>query len=50
MPGIIYKEIKEFALLKKNLIAGGLIETREEAIAALQAGALAVSSSKTVSL
>ena len=50
MPGIIYKEIKEFALLKKNLIAGGLIETREEAIAALQAGALAVSSSKTISL
>lgn len=45
MPGVIPKEIKRFACLGKNLIAGGLIETREEAEAALEAGAVAVSSS-----
>lgn len=45
MPGIIYKEIEAFSSLGKNLIAGGLIETREEVDAALDAGAIAVSTS-----
>ncbi|MDD7157510.1 MAG: glycerol-3-phosphate responsive antiterminator [Firmicutes bacterium] len=45
MPGIIFKEIRAFAALNKNLIAGGLIETREEVECALRAGALAVSTS-----
>ena len=45
MPGIIYKEIEAFAALGKNLIAGGLIETREEAMSALKSGAIAVSTS-----
>ena len=45
MPGIIYKEIEAFAALGKNLIAGGLIETREEAMRALKSGAIAVSTS-----
>lgn len=45
MPGVIPKEIKKFVLAGKNLIAGGLIETREEVELALQAGAVAVSTS-----
>ena len=42
---LIYKEIEAFSSLGKNLIAGGLIETREEVEAALDAGAIAVSTS-----
>ena len=41
MPGIALRQISEFAALGKNLIAGGLIETREDADAALKAGAKA---------
>ena len=48
MPGIALRQISEFAALGKNLIAGGLIETREEAEAALKAGAVAVSSSSKI--
>lgn len=47
MPGIATKAIGKFS---KNahcpVIAGGLIETREEAIAAINAGAVAVSASR----
>ena len=48
MPGIALRQISEFAALGKNLIAGGLVETREDAEAALKAGAVAVSSSSKI--
>jgi len=43
MPGVIPKAIKRFADGQIPVIAGGLIETRQEVTAALSAGALAVS-------
>ena len=43
MPGVIPKAAKRFANGSVPVIAGGLIETRQEVTAALSAGALAVS-------
>jgi len=43
MPGVIPKAVKRFANGSVPVIAGGLIETRQEVTAALSAGALAVS-------
>lgn len=43
MPGVIPKAVKRFADGAIPVIAGGLIETRQEVTAALSAGALAVS-------
>lgn len=43
MPGVIPKAVKRFADGPIPVIAGGLIETRQEVTAALSAGALAVS-------
>lgn len=43
MPGVIPKLIKQFSDLPIPIIAGGLIETRQEVTAALSSGALAVS-------
>ena len=45
MPGVIPGVIKSFAKLNKKLIAGGLISSEEEVSAALNAGAIAVSTS-----
>lgn len=47
MPGVVPKIIHRFCMRVKNsVIAGGLIETREEIIAACEAGAAAVSTTK----
>ena len=46
MPGLVCKEISAFASRGVPVIAGGLIETRAEADAAITAGAAAVSTSK----
>lgn len=47
MPGIAYKAIKEFSKrIKIPVIAGGLIESEEEAKNAFSAGAVAVSTGK----
>ena len=43
MPGVIPKAVKRFSAGPIPVIAGGLIETRQEVTAALSAGALAVS-------
>lgn len=43
MPGVIEKIIKRFAEGNVPVIAGGLIETKQEVTAALSAGAVAVS-------
>lgn len=43
MPGVIPKVVKQFSAGPTPVIAGGLIETRQEVTAALSAGALAVS-------
>ena len=43
MPGVIPKAVKQFSAGPIPVIAGGLIETRQEVTAALSAGALAVS-------
>lgn len=45
MPGVIPSAIKRFAGLGVKLIAGGLITTRQDVVAALEAGAIAVSTS-----
>lgn len=46
MPGVIPKALKLFSRQDTPVIAGGLIETRQEATAALVAGAMAVSTGK----
>ena len=46
MPGVITKAITRFAGGSIPVIAGGLIETKAEATAALKAGAMAVSTGK----
>ena len=43
MPGVIGKAISRFSGGKVPVIAGGLIETKKEVMAALECGALAVS-------
>ena len=43
MPGVITKTVSRFAKSDTPVIAGGLIETKEELLAALGAGAMAVS-------
>lgn len=46
MPGVIGKIIKRFANAKSPLIAGGLVETKEDVTTALKLGAFAVSTGK----
>ena len=46
MPGVIPKVIEKFAQERVSVIAGGLIETKQEVTAALQCGAVAVSTGK----
>ena len=46
MPGVIGKAISRFAGGRIPVIAGGLIETKKEVLAALECGALAVSTGK----
>lgn len=46
MPGVIPKALKAVAAHKIPVIAGGLIETKQEATAALSSGAIAVSTGK----
>ena len=43
MPGVITKTVSKFAQKSVPVIAGGLVETKEEVTAALGAGAIAVS-------
>ena len=43
VPGVIPKIVKKFAAGPVPIIAGGLIETRQEVTAALSSGALAIS-------
>lgn len=47
MPGVIPKVIKRFSKEGFSVIAGGLIETKEEVMTAIKAGTLAVSTGKT---
>ncbi|MBR6510279.1 MAG: glycerol-3-phosphate responsive antiterminator [Clostridia bacterium] len=47
MPGVIPKVIEEFVKTSGDIIAGGLIETKDEVITALKLGATAVSTGKT---
>ncbi len=46
MPGVVKKVISRFTESGKDVIAGGLIETKDEVMTALGAGALAVSTGK----
>ena len=46
MPGVITKTVSRFANCGIPVIAGGLVETKEEITAALGAGAVAVSTGK----
>ncbi len=46
MPGVVPKVISKFSLGDKGVIAGGLIETKQEVVCALRAGAVAVSTGK----
>ena len=46
MPGVIGKVIERFSADRLPVIAGGLIETKAEVTAALQSGALAVSTGR----
>lgn len=46
MPGVIGKIIERFAVGTIPLIAGGLVETRQEVTTALKLGAIAVSTGK----
>lgn len=46
MPGLVYKAIEEFSCEQTPIIAGGLINTRDEAEVALKSGAVAVSASE----
>jgi len=46
MPGVIPKVIERFARTGLHVIAGGLIETKEEVMTALRCGAAAVSTGK----
>ena len=47
MPGVIPKVVERFAKEGLSVIAGGLIETKEEVMTAMKAGTLAVSTGKT---
>lgn len=47
MPGIVPKIVSKFSESGAAVIAGGLIETKEEVMTALRAGATAVSTGKT---
>ena len=47
MPGVIPKIIDKFTQNEINIIAGGLIETKEEVLTALRVGAAAVSTGKS---
>ena len=46
MPGVIEKIIRQFANGPAPVLVGGLIDTKEEIVAALNNGALAISTSK----
>lgn len=46
MPGLVYKAIEEFSSDKTPIIAGGLINNKDEVEAALRSGAVAVSASE----
>lgn len=46
MPGVIPKVIERFAHDRVSVIAGGLVETKQEVTTALQCGAVAVSTGK----
>ncbi len=46
MPGVIEKVIKRFTKTGADIIAGGLIETKDEVMTALKSGAVAVSTGK----
>lgn len=46
MPGLIYKAITEFSAEQTPIIAGGLINKKEELLAAINSGAVAVSTSE----
>ena len=46
MPGVVTKEISRFSKGRIPVIAGGLIETKQEVTAALSSGAVAVSTGK----
>ena len=46
MPGVIPKALRPFSRQEIPVIAGGLIETKQEVTAALFAGAIAVSTGK----
>ena len=47
MPGVVPKVIRRFCgEIRQPVIAGGLIETREEAVQALSAGAAAISTAQ----
>ncbi len=46
MPGVIQKVIKRFTEDGNDIIAGGLIETKDEVMTALRAGTVAVSTGK----
>lgn len=46
MPGVIPKVIERFAHSRVSVIAGGLVETKQEVTTALQCGAVAVSTGK----
>lgn len=46
MPGVIPKALRLFSRQEIPVIAGGLIETKQEVTAALSSGAVAVSTGK----
>ncbi|MBQ4120129.1 MAG: glycerol-3-phosphate responsive antiterminator [Clostridia bacterium] len=46
MPGVIQKVIERFAYSGADVIAGGLIETKDEVMMALKSGTVAVSTGK----
>ena len=46
MPGVVTKEILRFSKGRTPVIAGGLVETKQEVTSALSAGAVAVSTGK----
>ena len=45
MPGLIFRVISELSSYNIPIVAGGLINSREEILSALNAGASAISSS-----
>ncbi len=47
MPGVVQKKIREFATkVSTEILAGGLIEYKEDVDAAIEAGATAISTAK----